>query len=67
MEMIGHSSLQMSQRYTHVGKEALVKAVASLPNLEETQPTIGKSSRSRLQSSSTLSKNRIKEANLLPN
>lgn len=36
MEMIGHSSLQMSQRYTHVGKEALVKAVAALPNLEET-------------------------------
>lgn len=36
MEMIGHSSLQMSQRYTHVGKEALVKAAAALPSLEET-------------------------------
>lgn len=62
MEMIGHSSLQMSQRYTHVGKEALVRAVASLPNLEEKQPPIGKSRRIKLQGTSTLSKNASKKA-----
>lgn len=33
MEMIGHDSEQMSQHYTHVGKEALAKAAAALPDL----------------------------------
>lgn len=33
MEMIGHDSEQMSQHYTHVGKEALAKAAAVLPDL----------------------------------
>ncbi len=28
MEVIGHDSEQMSQHYTHVGKEALVNAAA---------------------------------------
>jgi hypothetical protein len=32
------SSHQMSPHYTHVGKEALVKATADLPNLEESPP-----------------------------
>jgi len=33
MEMVGHDSEQMSAHYTHVGKEALAKAAASLPEL----------------------------------
>ena len=33
MAMVGHSSASMSHRYTHVGKEALSKAAASLPQL----------------------------------
>lgn len=33
MAMVGHSSASMSHRYTHVGKEALSKAPASLPQL----------------------------------
>jgi integrase len=33
MAMIGHSSASMSHRYTHVGKEALSKAAATLPQL----------------------------------
>jgi integrase len=33
MEMIGHDSEQMSQHYTHAGREALEKAAASLPDL----------------------------------
>jgi len=36
MELIGHDSEQMSQHYTHVGKEALDKAAASLPDLVQT-------------------------------
>jgi len=33
MELIGHGSREMSQRYTHVGQEALRKATATLPEL----------------------------------
>ena len=33
MEMVGHDSEQMSAHYTHVGRDALVKAAASLPDL----------------------------------
>ena len=33
MEMIGHDSEQMSQHYTHVGREALAKAALALPDL----------------------------------
>lgn len=33
MEMIGHDSEQMSQHYTHVGRDALEKAAAALPDL----------------------------------
>ena len=33
MEMIGHDSEQMSQHYTHVGREALRKAADSLPDV----------------------------------
>jgi integrase len=33
MAMIGHSSASMSHRYTHVGKEALSKAAATLPQV----------------------------------
>jgi len=33
MALVGHESAAMSQRYTHVGKEALSKAAASLPLL----------------------------------
>lgn len=33
MEMIGHDSVAMSQHYTHVGKEALEKAAAVMPDL----------------------------------
>jgi integrase len=33
MELVGHDSEQMSQHYTHVGREALAKAAASLPEL----------------------------------
>jgi hypothetical protein len=33
MEMIGHDSKQMSAHYTHVGKEALEKAAAALPEV----------------------------------
>jgi hypothetical protein len=37
MEMVGHDSEQMSAHYTHVGthvgREALEKAAASLPDL----------------------------------
>lgn len=42
MEMVGHSSHQMSQHYTHVGKEALMKAAAALPNLAEPPPAAKK-------------------------
>jgi hypothetical protein len=31
--LVGHESAAMSQRYTHVGKEALAKAAAALPEL----------------------------------
>lgn len=48
MEMIGHSSQQMSQHYTHVGKEALVKAAAALPNLEEPPPAVQKTKNRKL-------------------
>jgi integrase len=33
MELVGHDSEQMSAHYTHVGREALIKAAASLPVL----------------------------------
>jgi len=33
MEIVGHQSAAMSHRYTHVGKESLAKAAASLPEL----------------------------------
>ncbi|MEQ1858476.1 MAG: site-specific integrase [Chthoniobacteraceae bacterium] len=33
MELVGHDSEQMSEHYTHVGKEALKKAAASLPDI----------------------------------
>jgi hypothetical protein len=33
MEMVGHDSKQMSAHYTHVGAEALQKAVAALPEM----------------------------------
>jgi integrase len=33
MEMVGHDSEQISAHYTHVGREALAKATASLPDL----------------------------------
>ena len=33
MELVGHDSEQMSAHYTHVGREALEKAAASLPSL----------------------------------
>jgi site-specific recombinase XerD len=32
-EIIGHSSAQMSAKYTHVGEEALRKAAAALPTI----------------------------------
>lgn len=51
MEMIGHSSHQMSQHYTHVGKEALVKAAAALPSLEEPPPIAKKVRKRRLSTS----------------
>jgi integrase len=31
MALVGHESRAMSQRYTHVGREALSKAAASMP------------------------------------
>ncbi len=33
MELVGHDSEQMSAHYTHVGREALERAAASLPDL----------------------------------
>jgi integrase len=33
MEMIGHDSKEMSKHYTHVGREALEKAAAALPEV----------------------------------
>lgn len=33
MELVGHDSEQMSEHYTHVGREALEKATNSLPDL----------------------------------
>ena len=33
VEIIGHDSEQMSQHYTHTGREALERAAASLPDL----------------------------------
>jgi hypothetical protein len=33
MELIGHDSKRMSALYTHVGREALEKAVATLPEI----------------------------------
>ena len=33
IEMVGHDSEQMSAHYTHVGREALEKAAAALPEL----------------------------------
>jgi integrase len=31
MELVGHDSVEISRRYTHVGREALSKAVDTLP------------------------------------
>jgi len=36
MELIGHESSLVSQKYTHVGDKALKKAVAELPNVDGT-------------------------------
>jgi integrase len=33
MELVGHDSKQMSAHYTHVGREALEKALGSLPRV----------------------------------
>jgi integrase len=33
MELVGHDSKSMSAHYTHVGAEALEKAVAALPEI----------------------------------
>ena len=33
MALVGHESAAMSQRYTYVGKEALVRAAGTLPEL----------------------------------
>jgi integrase len=33
MALVGHTSVAMSERYTHVGKEALARAAAALPEL----------------------------------
>jgi site-specific recombinase XerD len=33
MELVGHNSKAMSAHYTHVGTEALEKAVAALPGI----------------------------------
>ena len=33
MAIVGHSSSAMSHRYTHVGKESLARAAATLPEL----------------------------------
>jgi integrase len=33
MELVGHTSAAMSQRYTHVGREALSRAAAALPEV----------------------------------
>jgi integrase len=33
MAIVGHSSVAMSHRYTHVGKEALQRATAKLPEI----------------------------------
>jgi integrase len=33
MELVGHDSEQMSAHYTHVGREALEKAAATLPKV----------------------------------
>ena len=33
MELVGHDSKSMSAHYTHVGVEALEKAVAALPEI----------------------------------
>ena len=33
MELVGHDSVEISRRYTHVGREALSKAVDALPTL----------------------------------
>jgi integrase len=34
MALVGHESAAMSQRYTHVGKEALARAAKTLPEIE---------------------------------
>jgi hypothetical protein len=33
MALVGHDSVEMSQHYTHIGKDALEKAAAALPDL----------------------------------
>jgi integrase len=33
MALVGHESAAMSARYTHVGREALARAAASMPEI----------------------------------
>jgi integrase len=33
MELVGHDSAQMSEHYTHVGRESMIKAAESFPEL----------------------------------
>jgi integrase len=40
MEMVGHNSVQMSQHYTHTGREALERAAAALPDLVKVERRI---------------------------
>ena len=35
MALVGHESAAMSHRYTHVGKEALARAAASMPEINQ--------------------------------
>jgi len=38
MELTGHSSKEMSEHYTHVGKESLKLAAEAFPSLVGTKP-----------------------------
>jgi site-specific recombinase XerD len=33
MELVGHDSVEMSQHYTHIGRESLKQAAEAFPNL----------------------------------
>ena len=35
MALVGHESAAMSHRYTHVGREALARAAASMPEINQ--------------------------------